>query len=245
MIPLIFGGCVVRESVNLEMGITAFSQGDEEKAIEIFDKIATDTAYMKLASLYRNRCNGIEDLEEAFKWYLKSAELGNAEAQCIVGHNYPTDITSEPYAERLKKAEFWLTKAAEQGIVEAQNELGEHYLTGNLWPKNYEKAYYWTKMAANNGIVQAQHNLGVCYINGYGISKDNLEAAKWFIQAAEQGCESSVIALESMILYTGINNKTLFDKAYSIATDYSINPSKYKKHKTSGIDKYSITNKIN
>lgn len=55
--------------------------------------------------------------DEAFKWYLKAAEQGDAEAQFRVGCAY--DL-GEGVAENKTKALNWYTKAAEQGQPDAR-----------------------------------------------------------------------------------------------------------------------------
>ncbi len=61
-----------------------------------------------------------EDKEQAVKWYRKSAEQGNADAQCMLGWCY---YNGEGVATDAAEAVKWYRKAAEQGHAEAKDAL--------------------------------------------------------------------------------------------------------------------------
>lgn len=56
----------------------------------------------------------VKNMREAEKWYLRAAELGNADAQFVLGDRFNFGCN------KIK----WLKKAAEQGHIEAQFVLG-------------------------------------------------------------------------------------------------------------------------
>ena len=69
---------------------------------------------------------GVEQNEEAVKWFQKAAEQGNATAQYILGVAYAEGKGVE---QDYKEAVKWFQKAAEQGHAEAQENL-RRYCTG-------------------------------------------------------------------------------------------------------------------
>ena len=74
-----------------------------------------------------------EDLQEAIKWFRKSAEQGNASAERTLGEAYfygigvPVDQT---------QGAMWYRKAAEQGNQDAEYSLGSAYYYGSGVPKD-------------------------------------------------------------------------------------------------------------
>ena len=76
--------------------------------------------------MYATMCHmgiGIQqDDNIAFKWYTKSANQGNDEAQYCLGLAY---YNGEGVVKDHKLAVKWFTEAAKQGHVHAQNNLGQ------------------------------------------------------------------------------------------------------------------------
>jgi len=63
-----------------------------------------------------------KDYKEALKWFTKSAEQGDAEAQFEVGFQY---LIGKAVSQDKKEAVKWLTKAAEQGDERAKKAIEE------------------------------------------------------------------------------------------------------------------------
>ncbi|MBE6272780.1 MAG: hypothetical protein E7097_02670 [Bacteroides sp.] len=125
-----------------------------------------------------------KDYKEAFRYFILSAEQGNARAQRVVGHCYHFGQGVE---SNDSIALDWFFKAAEHGDIMAQNNIGACYHNGIGIPQNYSEAIKWYKKAALKGHSLAQRNLGCLYYdNKYG-NQDFKEAVKWFSKAAEQG----------------------------------------------------------
>ena len=101
-----------------------------------------------------------QNYTEAFKWYQKAAEQGDADAQCNLGrcYEYGNGI-DQNYTEAVK----WYKKAAEQGYARAQCNLGYCYYHEKGITKNYTEAVKWYQKAAKQGYARAQNNLGLCY----------------------------------------------------------------------------------
>ena len=85
----------------------------------------------------------------------KSAEKGDACAQCNLGWMYHT---GQGVPQDYQQAVYWYTKAAEQGSASAQCNLGVMYAKGQGVPQNYKYAYVWSNLAASKGLENAKHN---------------------------------------------------------------------------------------
>ena len=171
-------------------GERLFEKGDLKSAV-IKYHIAADKgsveAWLELGGCYTHGWGVERNEEEAFKWYQKAAEQGNADACFIMLDNY-----SEGNEENVFK---WYQKAAERGNAEAQCYLGDFYANGWGVEKNEEEAYKWFQRAAEQGDASAQWLLGDCYANGEGIEKNDEEAFNWYQKAAEQGDAQAKIEL--------------------------------------------------
>ena len=100
----------------------------------------TAEAQCELGEMYEFGPVPYQDIEDAMKWYRKSAEQGFAEAQCKLGEMYDMDDPVE--------AAKWFRKAAEQGDHSAQIELGNLYYIGSGVIEDSVEAYKWFNLAA-------------------------------------------------------------------------------------------------
>jgi uncharacterized protein len=93
-----------------------------------------------------------QDLDKAFSYYFKAAELGDAEAQVLVGSFYSLGISVK---EDQKESVKWYERAAKQGDVTGLCALGECYKEGKGVPQNFVEAYKWYNLAVAVGNVSA------------------------------------------------------------------------------------------
>lgn len=98
------------------------------------------------------------DYKNAFDYYSIAAELGNPDAQAILGQMYYRGIGVN--RDSVQAAE-WFRKAAEQGLASAQNCLGVLYQKGEGIAKDYAKAVEWYRKAAAQGDELAINNLRI------------------------------------------------------------------------------------
>ncbi|NNP72081.1 hypothetical protein A7P53_06335 [Acinetobacter defluvii] len=85
-----------------------------------------------------------KDGEAAFKYYLKAAEQGDADAQTSIGKMYQN---GRYWVEMdLKKAFEWFLKAAEQNNKDAQFYVGYAYYHGLGVDEDYKTAFYWIRV---------------------------------------------------------------------------------------------------
>lgn len=75
-----------------------------------------------------------QDYSQAYVWFRKAAEQGNANAQYCLGVLYSN---GEGVDQDEVEAEAWLRKAAEQGNADAQISLGFADKTGSGFPQDY------------------------------------------------------------------------------------------------------------
>mmetsp|Transcript_26381 Transcript_26381/g.59043 ORF Transcript_26381/g.59043 Transcript_26381/m.59043 type:complete len:212 (-) Transcript_26381:195-830(-) len=106
-----------------------------------------------------------EDEGEAAAWYRKSAELGNAGAQCNLGVMYEQGRGVE---KDMRQAVTWLRAAADQGWALAQCNLGLCYEQGRGVGKSDSDAARWYQLASDQGNADAQFSLALALLRGAG-----------------------------------------------------------------------------
>ncbi len=122
------------------------------------------------------------DVDSAFKWNLKAAELGNVRAENALGVAYVWGHGVEiNYEEAVK----WFKKAAEKGNINSQYSLGVRYVKGDHVEQNFAEAVKWFTLAANQGQPDSQVSLARRYAGGEGVTKDLAEAYKWALVAGK------------------------------------------------------------
>ena len=124
-----------------------------------------------------------KDEKEAVKWYTKSAEQGNANAQNSLGVCYQNGTG---VGKDEKKAVKWYAEAAAQMDSCAQHNLGDCYSNGNGVVKNDQESVKWYTKSAEQGDQTGQLRLAKCYERGAGVAKDPKEAVKWYLKASEK-----------------------------------------------------------
>lgn len=125
-----------------------------------------------------------KEVEKAFPWYMKAAELGDAKAQNMVGRCYREGWGVD---KDIFTAFDWYKKAAEQGEATAAYNLAVCYQDGNGITKDVARALYWYEQAAEKGLIAAQLMVGRCYEEGLGTPKDDRRSFIWYERAANQG----------------------------------------------------------
>jgi TPR repeat protein len=151
----------------------------EFNALKIKAEQGNVEAQLIMGNLYLKGEDVLKDHEEAFKWYLKAAEQGNAIAQFNIGfYYYKSDLVdnTEVFLRNRVEAVKWFRKAAEQGNADAQCYLGDCYSNGFGVVNDQVEAVKWFRKAFEQGDICAQCNLGMCYANGEGVVRDLVEA---------------------------------------------------------------------
>lgn len=121
-------------------------------------KAGSVAAESVLGSLYQAGSSAVsKDSAEAFKWFKKAAEQGDAEAQFGLGVMFANgNGTPQDYAMAAR----WFIKAAEQGNTAPNFYLGLLYENGLGVTKNYAEAVKWyTKAAGMPELVGLKFDL--------------------------------------------------------------------------------------
>lgn len=135
-----------------------------------------------------------KDLNEAAKFFLKSAELGYAQAQTFLGLMY---YRGEGVRKDNSAAADWWTRAAEQGHPFAQDSLGCLYKEGfnsnflekaagnaTSWKYGDSKieAYKWFNLAVTNGKANARGGMEEIsfYMSQHQINEARTQASRLY-----------------------------------------------------------------
>ena len=115
------------------------------------------------------KCLREKDYEEAFDWFMKAADGGNAAAQYNLGLCYRNGWG---VASDSLESFNWFMKAAEGGNASAQYKLGLCYLDGKGVSQDSLECFNWINKAAVQGHVAALNQLAYCYAEGIGTDAD-------------------------------------------------------------------------
>ena len=125
-----------------------------------------------------------KDYAAAVGYYRQAADLGDAEAQFLLGNRY---YNGQGVSKDKEQAFYWYEKAARQGNTDAQTLLGLCYLNGDGVKQNEDKGIYWLSLAADQGNASAKLSFGLCYIDGTGVSANAKHGFILVKDAAEHG----------------------------------------------------------
>jgi hypothetical protein len=133
-----------------------------------------------------------KDGDEAFKWWLRSAEDGNTNIYGFIATLYydPNPFCDVP-TNHAEAAE-WFRKAAAQGDTRAQYTIAGMYRDGDGVLQDYVLALDWYRRAANQGDAESQNGLGTMCEAGQGVPQNYIEAYKWYNLSAAQGDTNAI-----------------------------------------------------
>ncbi|MBQ7702321.1 MAG: SEL1-like repeat protein [Candidatus Methanomethylophilaceae archaeon] len=167
-----------------EMGDILISEGDEEKAMSLYQRAADNgnfEARRKYATMQGDTNEEIENLRTIMK------DLASTE--------YPYDLYNYGnlmYRSALIPADYqeafeYLTKASEAGWLDADVLLAQMYREGNGVERSMEKFVERLTYAAENGHAKAMSMLADAYYDAKYIKKDAQKAFEWYMKAACTG----------------------------------------------------------
>ncbi len=116
--------------------------------------------------------------------YRKSAEAGDAAAQCRLGDAYEKGVGVEKSA---REALRWYKKSADQGYAYGQYCVGWYYFHGLRVEKNLEEAARYYMLSADNGNAFSPYYLADMYATGNGVQKNEAKAERLYRVSAERG----------------------------------------------------------
>ena len=139
-------------------------------------------ACYNLGLMYQDGDGVAKNLDEAVKWYTKSADLGYKEAQYTLGALvFQRQIHSISYPQAVTYYE----QAAQQGHVKSQLNLGMLYFRGDVIAQDLSAAVQWLSLAASNNNSEAQGYMAQLYQQGAGVAQDTVKAAMWLMLATQ------------------------------------------------------------
>ena len=108
---------------------------------------------LQLANYYRWEIKSDPNFKEAFKWYMRAAEQGDASALNNLGCMY---LVGDGVEEDTEKAFKLFHKSAEIGNDSSQYNVGLMMHEGVGSMTNKEEAVKWIRLAAEQGHTEAQ-----------------------------------------------------------------------------------------
>lgn len=189
------------------MGLYAESENNDEQAKEYFIQAAkngNNPAILRLKDKYdadvmdiiSDNAAGLVsmgeyygkkgDIAQSLEYYMKAADLNDAEAQYRIGSIY---MKYPSYETDLDKNHiYWLKLSAEQGNANANYKLGVCY-EGNdtIVEEDKALAFEYFEKAANNEQALAQSKLGFYYKRGVVVKQDFEMSYFWYLKGAENG----------------------------------------------------------
>ena len=142
-------------------------------------------AQSNMAYFYFHGRGGVEkDYREAFKWWKKAAEKGDALAMYHISTLYSE---GKGVPQNFETQVMWLERSADFKNPIAMNGLGVAYRLGKGVPQDNAKAVEWFSISAVASYAPAQQNLGDMYRLGEGTPQNYDRAFEWYIAAARQG----------------------------------------------------------
>ena len=129
-----------------------------------------------------------KDEKKAFYWYMKSARLGNLNAQSSVGMSY---YKGEGVKKDEKKAFYWFEKSARQGHPAAQFMMGQYYASGQGAKRDFKNAAKYFKLVIKNPVANEALKK---------LAKEKLNILKMVIDGQKKADESKAV-------YESLKNK--------------------------------------
>jgi hypothetical protein len=157
-----------------------------------------------------NQALGMRQLGQQLAYIRKSAEMGYAPAQYVLGEYYLTHRIAEN--DWPKKGAYWLGQSASQGDGAAQVALGIEYEDGkNNIPRDQAKAIELFKAAAAQHKSLAELRLGLDYEFANGVPHNRALAIQYLRRAAAGGVPTAAAKADFLAKSSGGHYQSLGD----------------------------------
>ena len=148
-------------------------------------------AQLRLAHLYYSGQQIAQNNTQAFRWYRRAAQQGNAEAQYNLANMY---LLGEGIEINNIQAKKWYEKAAKQGHENAQHNFDSleklapknQSATQNPAAQNIANKQQQSENIQNNETASSIYKKGLNYEFGTGVIQNHQTALKFFRQAAAE-----------------------------------------------------------
>ncbi|WP_273756997.1 tetratricopeptide repeat protein [Bartonella sp. MM73XJBT] len=144
-----------------------------------------------------------EAIEQALKWFLKGAALGDPEASFAAAKILSLGTLTRPKDER--NARKLMEVAAQNNHTSAQILLAQWLVQGRGGETDFQRAFHLLFSNASKMIAPAQVSLARLYRDGIGTKADMIMAAAWYMLA--QRAKIQAPDLEMML--EGMDDKQL------------------------------------
>lgn len=151
------------------IGRLKLEDGNAAESFSIFNKIEDQNyapALNLLGVMYNNGDYVDKDLDKAFLYYRKAAELDNPDAKFNLGQMY---FYGEGVEQDYKKSFYWYDASAKQNYDFAKIQLATLYYKGYGVERDIEKAISIINSIAEEGDPDAIYNIRLYYkaVNNY------------------------------------------------------------------------------
>lgn len=147
-------------------------------------KLGNPTAYLGIASFYRQGIGVTPDYTRAFQAARKGALLGSPQAQMVTGVYFREGWgAQQSYPEAMR----WMWLAMQNGHSHAFVAYGDFYRKGFGVPVDEAKALEFYRQAAVLGSSDAKNLIGIAYLRGKGVTKDTTTGIQWLVQSSDEG----------------------------------------------------------
>ncbi len=136
-----------------------------------------------------------QDVEEAARWYQRSAQQGFALSQYRLGTYFERGLG---VPRDVGRAQAWYQRAAEQGNVKAMHNLAVILAGRDNGGPDYTRAAQWFQKAAEHGLRDSLFNLAILHESGLGVEQDFHKAYKYLALAAQSGDQQAVKRLQQV-----------------------------------------------
>lgn len=185
---------------------------DTKIAFDIIEEIMPKDQEQESKNLLYGLCfNSIGIINDAFHYFVRAKNLGNAEANYEIAKTIMVQFSDSEedlsnlnydeeeeinendkyskYKKALKSATSYLQKAIELGYSKAMYLYGRMLIKGNLYKKNETKGYEYIKKAADNGHKTSLFIYALYLSNIYNVENpfDNEEILDYIRKASELG----------------------------------------------------------
>lgn len=178
------------------------SQKDFAAAHAIYLTLANQNdakACYNLGLMYHDGDGVEQNMDEAVKWYTKSASLNYKEAQYILASLvFRREIQSISY----ERAAQYYQQAAELGHVKSQLNLGMLYYRGDVIAQDLAASFKWLNLAASNNSSEAQGYMANLYMEGIGVQQDIVKTAMWLMLSIQNEDKRFVSRHTKMLNHT-------------------------------------------
>lgn len=188
LVVLILGIANTAAADQLGDAATAFQTMDYATAVAFWRPLAergNSKAEIGLGKLYDSGFGVPKDPAQATVWFLKAANQGDAEGECIVGERYVQGAGG--LFRDISQGLALMRNAVGHGSAYCAGQIGELYRNGLFGVhKDPVEAAAWHRRGAEMGDTLTQGRLGADYEFGIGVLEDSEQAAYWYRKAVEQ-----------------------------------------------------------